>query len=402
MIINIVVPKLHKEKYTGGILCIFEYAHQLHVKGHHVNMIPAFPSDKPLWFKKPFGHLISTTKTQLLGRILKQSVVVIASIVKLEIIRNPFLFRKKTSSLFSSLLILTNKRFYSTNIENGLMQDYLSEVIPKADHTIATIYQTASVVKARGSGNTWYFCQHYEPYFSNESDSPEFAYIDAISSYHIGLNLIANSAWLYNKLREETSSQVFLSPNAIDHNIFNGEVKNINDSKNITLISYGGREAKWKGFIDMAKAVKISRESLPEYNIEWKVYGDALLPEENEIACYQSLGFLNSKQLSQAYRSADILLSASWYESFPLFPIEAMACGLPVITTSKGTEDYAMDRNTVLIVKEKKPKSIASAIIELATDPKLRFSIAQEGKKISKKFTWEKSGNKLQEILESA
>jgi len=138
---------------------------------------------------------------------------------------------------------------------------------------------------------------------------------------------------------------------------------------------------------------------LPDYTLAWKVYGEALLPEDNEIAKYDSLGFLNSNQLAEAYSKADILLSASWYESFPLFPIEAMACGLPVITTQKGTEDYAIDKKTALVVEPKDPNSISAAIVKLVTDRQLRYDMAMKGKVIAQKFTWQASGNQLEKIL---
>jgi len=41
------------------------------------------------------------------------------------------------------------------------------------------------------------------------------------------------------------------------------------------------------------------------------------------------------------------------YESFPLFPLEAMACGLAVITTAPGTEDYAVNQENCLVVEPK-------------------------------------------------
>ena len=92
----------------------------------------------------------------------------------------------------------------------------------------------------------------------------------------------------------------------------------------------------------MAEAISIARAEVPTCDIEWRVYGDTTNEAHETNTSYVPLGFLFPAQLSEEYR-ADILLSASWYESFPLFPIEAMACGLPAITTQLGTEDYTTD-----------------------------------------------------------
>jgi len=46
VIINIIVPKLNKSKFTGGLVCILHYANELHNKGHKVNIIPF------MWLKR--------------------------------------------------------------------------------------------------------------------------------------------------------------------------------------------------------------------------------------------------------------------------------------------------------------------------------------------------------------
>ena len=149
----------------------------------------------------------------------------------------------------------------------------------------------------------------------------------------------------------------------------------------------------------MCEGMRIAKSRNPEIQFKWQVYGQALLPPDNEICSYDHLGFLSSEQLAEAYRENDVLLSASWYESFPLFPLEAMACGLATITTELGTEIYAVDQVTVLIVEPRNPESIALAIERLAKDENFRFKIATNGNLKSKEFTWSNSVEKLHEIL---
>ena len=150
----------------------------------------------------------------------------------------------------------------------------------------------------------------------------------------------------------------------------------------------------------MAKAVALARKVFPGYEIAWKVYGAALLPPDNPIATYEALGFLRPDQLAEQYRLADILLSASWYESFPLFPLEAMACGLPVITTQAGTEEFAFMDKTAQVVQPRDPESIANGLIELIQSPEKRTQLAEQGHAISLNFTWQRSVQRMAEILE--
>jgi glycosyltransferase involved in cell wall biosynthesis len=149
----------------------------------------------------------------------------------------------------------------------------------------------------------------------------------------------------------------------------------------------------------MAEAVRAARASLPDVAIEWNVYGRALLPPDNHITPYTNLGFLNQAELASAYRMNDVLLSASWYESFPLFPIEAMASGLAVITTPLGTEDYAINEENCLVVQPRDVSSIAQAIIRLATDRKLLSRIASAARQVVHSHNWQLAGSKMEEIL---
>jgi glycosyltransferase involved in cell wall biosynthesis len=272
--------------------------------------------------------------------------------------------------------------------------------MPDADVTVATSCETALAVRLYGSGKKYYFAQHFEPYFCEESWNPLLAEIDAVHSYHLGLNVIANSSWLARKLSDSMGiKSVPVCVNAIDVDVFNGLPKQSVISNEIKIISYGGRNARWKGFSEMAEGVRLARLALPNHKLRWQVYGSALLPPENPVAQYESLGFLQQTDLSAAYRNADFLLSASWYESFPLFPIEAMACGLPVITTLPGTEDYVIPDITAAVVEPKEPNGIALAIQKMVSDADYRFGLASKGQIKAREFTWDKSIRLMESLL---
>lgn len=393
--INIVTSSLSSSKFTGGILCILEYAHQLSLKKHNVRIIPILPSQEPQWFTKPYGKVVRIGRKDLLSAGLRKGIGLLPKLGK---IQSDAKIREGLGESARKILLSLDK-ILPYEIRRGLSLSYFKDVFQSADATIATSYDTALPVHLHGNGKKFYFMQHYEPFFKNESSNPLIAEKEAELSYHLGLNLIANSSWLKEKISALTPKKVELCNNAIDHSIFNstGPAKVRNNE--IRLISYGGRNAEWKGFRNMAEAVRIARNKLSSINIIWNVYGDALLAPDNSIAPYHHLGFLNSVNLAKAYNEADILLSASWYESFPLFPIEAMACGLAVITSQLGTEDFAIQGETAEIVDPHSPESIAAGLIKLISDKNYRDKIAEAGNKKSKLFTWENSGANLERII---
>lgn len=363
--INFVTPPLDPDKFSGGILCILEYAKGLRSRGHEVTLIPLLPSIQPKWFSADIGTLVSVPFAECPSREAVESLPMEMQVG---------LFLRYARKIFSELALA-------------------------ADVTLATACITALPVHLYGSGARYYFAQHYEPYFGVELDCAAWWEHQARESYRLGLHVIANSSWLAGRLRDEFGFESDLCANAIDHSIFFGEPKVTLDRDEIKIISYGGRFAEWKGFRDMAAGVRLARQRLPDIRLRWLVYGSSLLHPDNEIAPFESLGFLNQHALAESYRSADLLLSASWYESFPLFPLEAMACGLPVITTQPGTEEFALDGDTAHIVQPRDPDSIAEALIRLATDDSYRATVAVGGHEMAKRFHWGGAANRMESIL---
>jgi glycosyltransferase involved in cell wall biosynthesis len=390
--INFVVPPLSRDKFSGGIWCIFKYAHGLAQRNHDVTVVPTLPSEYPAWFPDSIGRFISSSSKERLKRTIRSTFRAGMSVAS---------GRKSFKVHLQKALkdaCLYRPGLFDLPIRDGIFEAYVMDVAPEADITIATSFNTARAASLL-SGNKYYFAQHFEPYLAGEFPNPHYAETVARQSYALGFQVVANSTWLKDQILSEFGdASVSLCPNAIDHGVFYGEPKAGPLTQRVIVISYGGRNAVWKGFREMAEAVCIARTELPQCDIEWRVYGDALIAP-GEITPYVSLGFLSPSQLSEQYRKADILLSASWYESFPLFPLEAMACGLPVITTQFGTEEYAVDGATAEIVQSKSPRSIADGLIRLIQDQDRRRRIAEAGNKKAREFNWERSIERFEGIL---
>ena len=397
--INFITPPFNKNKYSGGPWCILEYVNGLMNKGYEVQITTLAPSDYPEWFKKNSNLKITTLKSKVPSKKNKYLLDIFKYLLFYKLKKINKNTRNKQVAISTTQIINSMPQYFTYQVRRSASNIFVKEHLPPADVTIATAFETAIPTEIYGTGKKFYFMQHYEPFFCNEKDDPDHATMEARISYFLGLKMIANSTWLKKQVESKTNQIPFLCNNAIDHEIFKPQSTPKNNTNEIHLISYGGRDASWKGFKEMAKAVKIARDSCKEATIYWNVYGDALLPPDNPIASYNALGFLQPHQLADAYRDADILLSASWYESFPLFPLEAMSCGLAVITTQFGTEDYAFHKETAYIVEPKNPENIAKGIIDLVKNQELRDRLSINGMKQSQKFTWEESVSKLEKIL---
>lgn len=398
--INFVVPPVQARVFSGGLYCISRYACGLRALGHQVNFIPLLPSPRPEWIQGDFGWMPDGSRGAV-WRSVRRELAALLHISRDETRRKSRVIKQQ----LVTALALAKPRLLTPLMERAAQISYVGAQIPDADVTVATSYESALAVKLKGKGKLFYFAQHYEPYFANEARDPSLAMREAEMSYLLGLNMIANSSWLRLKLQSEARlTEVAMCANAIDHGIFFGDVNVVEEPQSevlreVRVISYGGRDARWKGFEEMALAMNIARRTLPDWNVRWLVYGSALLPPDNAIATYEPLGFLQPPALAAAYRSADLLLSASWYESFPLFPIEAMACGLPVITTQPGTEEYAIQGVTAAVVEANNPNDVANALVKLIRDRDHRLTIAAAGRAKSQEFTWGRSVACMESLL---
>jgi len=397
--IAFVVPPLHRTRYTGGIWCVMQYAAGLAARGHEVTVVPMLPSSTPRWCTGGYRLAAEPRSRFAAARpwaTLEAWALAAATAVSRRL--RPRREAARHRALEAQLLAGSGRLPFE--VRKAVSLRYLRDRLPEADATVATLFETALAVSLFGKGKRCYFMQHFEPYFRAESSDPFLAEWDARASYRLGLRMIANSSWLRGMVQAEVpGAEVALCPNAVDHGVFRGAPRQATDPREVVVLSYGGRNTEWKGFRDMAEAVRRTRQKLPQVRLRWQVYGEALLPPDNAVASYEPLGFLQPGPLAEAYRRADLLLSASWYESFPLFPIEAMACGLPAITTAPGTEEYAIAGETAEVVQPRDPASIAAGLERLIVDLPYRNALAARGHAMSQRFTWARSVETMERIL---
>ena len=111
-------------------------------------------------------------------------------------------------------------------------------------------------------------------------------------------------------------------------------------------------------------------------------------------------GYVPDEKLPNYYRGATIVLQATYYEGFGLPIIEAMACGVPVIT-SNVTAMPEVAGGAAHLVDPYNIESISSGIDKVFFDKSLQNKMIQLGVKRSSNFNWEHVGKKVKEVIES-
>ena len=92
------------------------------------------------------------------------------------------------------------------------------------------------------------------------------------------------------------------------------------------------------------------------------------------------------------FRSADAVVCTPWYEPFGIVPLEAMACGVPVVAAAVGgLRDTVVDHGTGLHVPPRDPEAIASALAMLLRNRSLRAELGNAGKvRARTRYSWDR------------
>jgi D-inositol-3-phosphate glycosyltransferase len=94
----------------------------------------------------------------------------------------------------------------------------------------------------------------------------------------------------------------------------------------------------------------------------------------------QFTGRLERSEVATLIRSADVVASVPWYEPFGIVPLEAMACGVPVVGSAVGgLLDTVVHGVTGVHVPPRRPDRIAEALRELLDDPARRAALGRAG-----------------------
>lgn len=112
-------------------------------------------------------------------------------------------------------------------------------------------------------------------------------------------------------------------------------------------------------------------------------------------------GFIEPDRLNAVLSSAAVFAYTPLWEGFGLPPLEAMACGTPVLT-SKTSSLPEVVGDCAVTVDPTNSEAIAEGLRTLATDDALRIELAARGKRHAAAFTWEKTAERTAESYRRA
>jgi glycosyltransferase involved in cell wall biosynthesis len=135
--------------------------------------------------------------------------------------------------------------------------------------------------------------------------------------------------------------------------------------------------------------------------LRWGYESDlALLPKLGLERHVHLVGHVPHEELVVLYNRAELMAFPSFYESFPAPPLEANACGCPVITSpTGGTPESAGD--AALYVEPTDEQGLAEAMLRVLGEPRLRAELVDKGFRNVQRFSWEQTARRTLDALES-
>lgn len=124
--------------------------------------------------------------------------------------------------------------------------------------------------------------------------------------------------------------------------------------------------------------------------------------EENVLTSVTFAGRKKREMLKYYYGAADVFVTTPWYEPFGITPLEAMACGVPVVGSEVGGIKYTvLDEKTGFLVPPREPDALADKIAALLASPKLAERMKRKSlKRVNTLFTWNKVALMMNRLYE--
>lgn len=161
------------------------------------------------------------------------------------------------------------------------------------------------------------------------------------------------------------------------------------------------------GRLDDGKGVPDLIEAVCEMDVQLRIIGDGNRREKFESLAsrrldpdsYEFVGEVPHDEIHAEYQSADMFCLPSYHESFGIVVIEALACGLPVVTTNlDAIEEYVDDGENALLFEPGDVEALEDAINHIRNSEDLRQKLSSSGRETALQYSWESQTEKMTNI----
>jgi glycosyltransferase involved in cell wall biosynthesis len=252
--------------------------------------------------------------------------------------------------------------------------------IPVCDVIVATYWEHISACVEVGIAPVVYFEQgdfHLYEWDTLDKNMQSMIY----KQFQMPFDIMTVSNQTASIIKRIFNREAKVVPNSLNKAVFYPK-DNVQAKKYMLIV--GREETKFKGIDDLKKVFIILKEKGYDLELVWITQTE---PTHKMGQVYISP---SQEKLGQLYRDAFVYVCGSYYESFPLPPLEAMASGTPVVTTNNiGINDYAKDQINCLMVEPGDIEGLVNKIEQLLSNEQLYKTMQKNGIDTSSEYNWE-------------
>ena len=268
----------------------------------------------------------------------------------------------------------------------------------EADVVIADIIVMAIVLFLRNPKQVIYFAQDFNVSYYRDRLMRKFI----CKLYEVGLKYLRLPCLAVSEpLKKELavfSDEVIAVPNGIVQEIFRRkeDVPPGYFKKERRAVTILGRCDFRKGWDIVQKVLDTmsSRQNTPEFEL-WVIGRD--VPEGSGRFKIRTFDFVPDDELADILRTSDVFFYPTRHEGFGLFPLEAMACGCPVVTTP--AVGFAKHGESAWVKDAEDVSGLCEGIERLLTDRTLRQTLIQNAEYLARQYDIKESCRKFEEAL---
>lgn len=269
-----------------------------------------------------------------------------------------------------------------------------SEYIPYGDIVLPNFYTTFQSAYDAWPGQCVRLSLGFEPLWAPD---PEYA----VWTYQQGVPTLSISHWLDDQIYHCSQRRGYVVNLGIDRKVFHPARQKTKHRRKIVLYMARDPEAGYalKGYSDFLASMQILKARYHNKFTVYMICPERALPLPG--IAHRVYRPKNDREIAKLYRRADVFVSTSWFEGFALPPLEAMACGTPVVTTdSGGIRDFCHHKVNSYITRPKDPTMIAHGIKKVLSNPNFARRIGHAATSSAKQFSSGRFNRRIVAMLE--
>lgn len=201
--------------------------------------------------------------------------------------------------------------------------------------------------------------------------------------------ILVGSSFVHDSFIAEgvPAEKLVVIPYGADTRLFEPAEQKALDGNGLRLL-FVGQISQRKGIFYLLEAMRRLGDRGPALTMVGQIQGDgrALAPYRH---LFRHVPHVPHTELREIYRQADVCVFPTLVEGLSLVVLEAMASGLPVITTPNGQGDIVRNGADGFLVPPRDVNAIVDRLERLRADPALRIEMGRSARKRAQEFTWE-------------